>query len=91
LRSSLITVLPQLDDFHRHASSDRFDLLGQVHDPHATFPHLLQELVWNAILIRDRLQSQLPFLRMMGYHDRLFLSTYRRQDDQWDFSRPFCR
>jgi hypothetical protein len=35
--------------------------------------------------------ATLPFLRMMGYHDRLFLSTYRRQDDQWDFSPPFCR
>ena len=38
-------VHAQLDDLERHAAADRFQLLGQVHDPAPALADLLQQLV----------------------------------------------
>jgi hypothetical protein len=38
-------VHPQLDDLERHAATDGVHLFGQVHNPHAAFTELLEDLV----------------------------------------------
>ena len=42
---NLLGVHPQLDDLQRHAAANRLLLLGHVHDAHAPFADLLQQLI----------------------------------------------